>query len=181
MARPLETLLPTDRTQSVLVFPPPPASFQFSLCPARVGISIRVHPGKPKFLLGVFCATLDFCSRNRSSAAPQLGTILLVALPLGAVLCFFDLLGARALARGEVRTMSLFLTLIFPTPGSTPSRRAASYRWPYRAPSMARWHIHLRAINTPYSLAFGCRRPKKSRRGWYLGTSGRSIATRSPW
>ncbi|VDC00077.1 unnamed protein product [Peniophora sp. CBMAI 1063] len=30
------------------------------------------------------------------------GTTLLVALPLGAVVCFFDLLGARALARGEV-------------------------------------------------------------------------------
>jgi hypothetical protein len=41
---------------------------------------------------------------------PQLGTILLVALPLGAVLCFFDLLGARALARGEVRIMLLFLS-----------------------------------------------------------------------
>lgn len=39
------------------------------------------------------------------NAVWQLGTILLVALPLGAVLCFFDLLGARALARGEVRTI----------------------------------------------------------------------------
>ncbi|KAI0297938.1 hypothetical protein BC826DRAFT_1090770 [Russula brevipes] len=37
-----------------------------------------------------------------------LGTILLVALPLGAVLCFFDLLGARALARGEVALQSSF-------------------------------------------------------------------------
>ncbi|KAH9990828.1 hypothetical protein BJV77DRAFT_946985 [Russula vinacea] len=37
-----------------------------------------------------------------------LGTILLVALPLGAVLCFFDLLGARALARGEVALQSTF-------------------------------------------------------------------------
>jgi hypothetical protein len=37
------------------------------------------------------------------AASAQLGTILLVALPLGAVLCFFDLLGARVLARGEVR------------------------------------------------------------------------------
>ena len=35
----------------------------------------------------------------------QLGTILLVALPIGAVLCFFDLLGARLLARGEVSSM----------------------------------------------------------------------------
>lgn len=37
-----------------------------------------------------------------------LGTILLVALPLGAVLCFFDLLGARALARGEIALQSTF-------------------------------------------------------------------------
>jgi len=37
-----------------------------------------------------------------------LGTILLVALPLGAVLCFFDLLGARALARGEVALQRTF-------------------------------------------------------------------------
>ncbi|KAI0314190.1 hypothetical protein OF83DRAFT_1174969 [Amylostereum chailletii] len=36
------------------------------------------------------------------------GTTLLVALPLGAVLCFFDLLGARTLARGEVRLQSTF-------------------------------------------------------------------------
>lgn len=37
-----------------------------------------------------------------------LGTILLVALPLGAVLCFFDLLGARVLARGEVALQNTF-------------------------------------------------------------------------
>jgi hypothetical protein len=37
-----------------------------------------------------------------------LGTILLVALPLGAVLCFFDLLGARTLARGEVALQNTF-------------------------------------------------------------------------
>ncbi|KAF8262602.1 hypothetical protein EI94DRAFT_1773149 [Lactarius quietus] len=37
-----------------------------------------------------------------------LGTILLVALPLGAVLCFFDLLGARLLARGEIALQSTF-------------------------------------------------------------------------
>ncbi|KAN0142146.1 hypothetical protein V8E53_000608 [Lactarius tabidus] len=37
-----------------------------------------------------------------------LGTILLVALPIGAVLCFFDLLGARLLARGEIALQSTF-------------------------------------------------------------------------
>ncbi|KAI0033520.1 hypothetical protein K488DRAFT_77869 [Vararia minispora EC-137] len=36
------------------------------------------------------------------------GTTLLVALPLGAVVCFFDLLGARALARGEVMLQTAF-------------------------------------------------------------------------
>ena len=32
----------------------------------------------------------------------QTGTTLMIALPLGTVLCFFDLLGARAFSRGEV-------------------------------------------------------------------------------
>ena len=32
----------------------------------------------------------------------QTGTTLMIALPLGTVLCFLDLLGARAFARGEV-------------------------------------------------------------------------------
>ena len=38
----------------------------------------------------------------------QAGTTLLMALPLGAVLCFFNLLGARAFARGEVLVHLLF-------------------------------------------------------------------------
>jgi hypothetical protein len=117
---------------------------------------------------------------NCTFAVPQLGTILLVALPLGAVLCFFDLLGARALARGEVRIMLLFLSG-FPKSRLNASCRPATCRWPCRALSMALLRIHLRAIDTPYSLVFGRQHPKKSRRGWDLGTSGRSIATRSPW
>ncbi|KIM45587.1 hypothetical protein M413DRAFT_442252 [Hebeloma cylindrosporum] len=36
------------------------------------------------------------------------GTTLLVALPLGAVLCFFDLLGARAFSRGELALQRQF-------------------------------------------------------------------------
>lgn len=36
------------------------------------------------------------------------GTALLITLPLGAVLCFFDLLGARALARGELALQTTF-------------------------------------------------------------------------
>ncbi|KAA1474082.1 hypothetical protein DENSPDRAFT_840620 [Dentipellis sp. KUC8613] len=50
-----------------------------------------------------------------------LGTTLLVALPLGAVLCFFDLLGARVLSRGEVLLQSKFhgplaYDLVYPLP-----------------------------------------------------------------
>ncbi|KDR67788.1 hypothetical protein GALMADRAFT_105450 [Galerina marginata CBS 339.88] len=36
------------------------------------------------------------------------GTTLLVALPLGALLCFFDLLGARAFSRGELALQARF-------------------------------------------------------------------------
>ena len=38
----------------------------------------------------------------------QAGTTLLVALPLGAVLCFFNLLGARAFSRGELALQTKF-------------------------------------------------------------------------
>ncbi|KII83698.1 hypothetical protein PLICRDRAFT_58167 [Plicaturopsis crispa FD-325 SS-3] len=45
------------------------------------------------------------------------GTTLLIALPLGAVLCFFDLLGARAFARGELALQSAFHgPLAYPPP-----------------------------------------------------------------
>lgn len=37
----------------------------------------------------------------------QTGTTTLMALPLGAVLCFLDLLGARVLARGEASLASM--------------------------------------------------------------------------
>ena len=40
-------------------------------------------------------------SGTSDRSALQAGTTLLIALPLGAVLCFLDLLGARAFARGE--------------------------------------------------------------------------------
>ncbi|KIM75745.1 hypothetical protein PILCRDRAFT_78548, partial [Piloderma croceum F 1598] len=36
------------------------------------------------------------------------GTTLMIALPLGTVLCFFDLLGARAFSRGELALQSTF-------------------------------------------------------------------------
>ncbi|KAF8321509.1 hypothetical protein F5887DRAFT_1066133 [Amanita rubescens] len=45
------------------------------------------------------------------------GTTLLMALPLGAVLCFLDLLGARAFARGELALQSSFHSpLAYPPP-----------------------------------------------------------------
>ncbi|KAJ8489453.1 hypothetical protein ONZ45_g13577 [Pleurotus djamor] len=45
------------------------------------------------------------------------GTTLLVALPLGAALCFLDLLGARAFARGELALQTRFhKPLAFPPP-----------------------------------------------------------------
>jgi hypothetical protein len=60
-----------------------------------------------------------------SYAVLQLGTILLVALPLGAVLCFFDLLGARALARGEV---SVIYYIVIQAYGSVVIARAPAGR-----------------------------------------------------
>ena len=42
----------------------------------------------------------------------QTGTTLMIALPLGTVLCFFDLLGARAFSRGEVSLASI---ITYPT------------------------------------------------------------------
>lgn len=45
------------------------------------------------------------------------GTTLLMALPLGAILCFFDLIGARTFARGELALQSRFHSpLSYPTP-----------------------------------------------------------------
>ncbi|KAG6822459.1 hypothetical protein H0H92_013813, partial [Tricholoma furcatifolium] len=51
------------------------------------------------------------------------GTTLLMALPLGAILCFFDLLGARAFARGELTNSNapqLYLQTKFHSPLSYP-------------------------------------------------------------
>jgi len=46
------------------------------------------------------------------------GTTLLIVLPLGAVLCFFDLLGARVFSRGELALQTHFHSplLVYPTP-----------------------------------------------------------------
>ena len=50
-------------------------------------------------------------------AVPQVGTCTLMALPLGAVLCFVDLFGARLLARGELALQTTFHgPLSYPVP-----------------------------------------------------------------
>lgn len=46
--------------------------------------------------------------RTNVPTPEQTGTTLLMALPLGILLSFFDLLGARAFARGEVRLTVTF-------------------------------------------------------------------------
>ncbi|KAJ3506014.1 hypothetical protein NLJ89_g7109 [Agrocybe chaxingu] len=50
------------------------------------------------------------------------GTTLLVALPLGAVLCFFDLLGARAFSRGELALQTRFHSPLLAHPPPYPPR-----------------------------------------------------------
>jgi hypothetical protein len=63
-----------------------------------VGVFICVHGGTYPLVLESL--TVAFLL---SPFIRQTGTALLITLPLGAVLCFFDLLGARALAKGEVQ------------------------------------------------------------------------------
>ncbi|KAH9484736.1 hypothetical protein JR316_0001636 [Psilocybe cubensis] len=58
------------------------------------------------------------------------GTTLLVALPLGAVLCFFDLLGARAFARGELALQTRFHAPFNHTPPYPPRPIFTRYREP---------------------------------------------------
>ena len=59
-------------------------------------------------LLGYISSSSPWCVRyctlclNVPSPSLQAGTTTLMALPLGAVLCFIDLIGARLLSRGEV-------------------------------------------------------------------------------
>ncbi|PPQ81423.1 hypothetical protein CVT25_015927 [Psilocybe cyanescens] len=58
------------------------------------------------------------------------GTTLLVALPLGAVLCFFDLLGARAFSRGELALQTRFHAPLIHTPPYPPRPIFTRYREP---------------------------------------------------
>ncbi|KAF5335614.1 hypothetical protein D9758_014811 [Tetrapyrgos nigripes] len=61
------------------------------------------------------------------------GTVLLMALPLGAVLCFFNLIGARAFARGELYLQTKFHSPL-PYPPPYPPRPIFSRLRP-RAPT----------------------------------------------
>ncbi|KAF8907944.1 hypothetical protein CPB84DRAFT_1768228 [Gymnopilus junonius] len=58
------------------------------------------------------------------------GTTLLIALPLGAVLCFFDLLGARAFSRGELALQTSFHGPLAHPPPYPPRPIFARYREP---------------------------------------------------
>ncbi|KAF9526886.1 hypothetical protein CPB83DRAFT_857152 [Crepidotus variabilis] len=58
------------------------------------------------------------------------GTTLLVALPIGAVLCFFNLLGARAFSRGELYLQTRFHAPLAHPPPHPPLPIFARYREP---------------------------------------------------
>ncbi|KAF8965566.1 hypothetical protein BDZ97DRAFT_1904001 [Flammula alnicola] len=58
------------------------------------------------------------------------GTTLLVALPLGAVLCFFDLLGARVFSRGELALQIRFHSPLAHAPPYPPRPIFTRYRLP---------------------------------------------------
>ncbi|KAF9483108.1 hypothetical protein BDN70DRAFT_874157 [Pholiota conissans] len=61
------------------------------------------------------------------------GTILLIALPLGALLCFFDLLGARAFSRGELALQARFHAPLTHAPPYPPRPIFRRYRPPTTA------------------------------------------------
>jgi hypothetical protein len=54
----------------------------------------------------------------------------MIALPLGTVLCFFDLLGARAFSRGEVSLISINTHLHDDTYGRLVACIAIHFSWP---------------------------------------------------
>jgi hypothetical protein len=73
-----------------------------------MGVPIRFHCGKLNDVTPRFISYI--CSF-------QAGTTLLMALPLGAFLCFFNLLGARAFSRGELAIQFYFhKPLSYPPP-----------------------------------------------------------------
>lgn len=106
----------------------------------------------------------------------QVGTTLLVALPLGAVICFFDLLGARALARGEVRhhdrDVHVFENVNADAWDRSYCRRPTMARWVMS--SLRRCHRYLPALGRPRLLNLKQARVAHS-------VNARSTVTHMPW
>lgn len=97
----------------------------------------------------------------------QTGTTLLVALPLGALLCFFNLLGVRTFSRGEVDIFSSCQKLVpDESNNSLLSKQSSTVLW------LTQHRIH----PDPYLRA--CVR---STRRESLSPRPRSIKTRTPW
>jgi hypothetical protein len=94
---------------------------EFPLRLSHMDILIRIYRGKshPFFPLS-----------QQLTSTIQTGTTLLVALPLGAVLCFFDLLGARAFSRGELFLQARFHGPLIHLPPYHPRPLFTRYREP---------------------------------------------------
>ncbi|KAH8119430.1 hypothetical protein DFH11DRAFT_1501966 [Phellopilus nigrolimitatus] len=93
------------------------------------------------------------------------GTTLLIALPLGAVLCWFNLAGARTFARGEIALQSFFhgpLVIqppnppypIFSRPNTTPSTIEAGQSTSPNQPSFLRNTYVMFTDQTSYQAIF---------------------------
>lgn len=66
------------------------------------------------FVFTVVSHLLSFCFHTDLFVS-QTGTTTLIALPLGAILCFLDLLGARAFSRGELYLQTRFHQVYLPS------------------------------------------------------------------
>ncbi|KAI5123894.1 hypothetical protein M0805_005710 [Coniferiporia weirii] len=93
------------------------------------------------------------------------GTTLLIALPLGAVLCWLNLAGARAFARGEIALQTFFHGPlptqspappypIFNRPSATPSTIEAGQPTPQNRPSFLRNTYAMFTDQTSYQAIF---------------------------
>jgi len=105
----MEEIFPPIESQILLYSLIPPHGGQFSVRPCRLDIPLRFHGGMLTYLDQTQMLIIFF---------KKTGITLLVILPLGAVLCFFDLLGARAFSRGELALQTRFHSplLVHPTP-----------------------------------------------------------------
>ena len=95
----MEALFPPIIREIILLGIIPSLGGQFSVWIGGMDIPLCVYSGAYDLLL---------LSLGCFAYGSQTGTILLIALPLGAVLCFCDLLGARAFSRGELALQSRF-------------------------------------------------------------------------